>query len=192
MRRLLAFLMLAVLVSTGTAFAIDLDNNGIQNDETYVPGVFNGSPNLDEVVLFPTSQDTWNVAFYPYWWNAGDTVYGNHTVNMGVVSHADIALKISSTVLNGGGEVDLDFRINGVTVGSFVITEQDGTNFVYHSFDFTPVAPPFELRYYETNTVFSGGGSVTFDETGLNTVTFSGGGVPVDASSWGRVKALYR
>ena len=192
MRKLLLFVALAVLASAGSALAIDRDNNGIQNDETYSPGVFNGNPNLDETVLFPTSADTWNVTYYPYWWNAGDTVYGNHTVAMGSVSHVDLALKIDYTVLNGGGHVDLDFRINGTTVGSFSITEADGSGTVYHSFDFAPVTPPFELRYYETNTVGGGLGSVSLNESGLSSATFSGGGTPVQESSWGRVKSLYR
>jgi hypothetical protein len=192
MRRLLLLLVIGLLASTGTALAVDMDNNGIDNDETYVPGTFIGNPDLDEVVMFPTSADTWQVAFYPYWWNVGDTVYGTHNVNLSTVSHVDLALKISYNVLQGSGHVDLDFRLNGTTVGSFSVLPSDGTGFVYQSFDFSPIAPPLELRYYETNQVASGMGSISMDETGLCTATFTGGGTPTEASTWGRVKALFR
>ncbi len=189
---LLMFLALGLTASAGTAMAVDLDNNGVQNDETYVPGVFNDNPDRDEQVVFPTSADTWQVSSYPYWWHVGDTVYGDHNVSLGSVDHVDISLKIDYTVLSGGGHVDLDLRLNGITVGSFSITEADGTGYVNRSFDFAPMSPPFEIRYYETNQVEPGLGSVAFDETGLSTVNFSGGAVPVEATSWSQVKHLYR
>ena len=174
MRKLLVFFAIAMLASAGTAYAVDMDNNGIDNDETYVPGTFQGNPDVDETVMFPTSADTWVVASYPYWWHAGDTVFGNHNVSLGSVNHVDLALKISYNVLSGSGHVDLDFRIDGTTVGSLSVLPSDGTGYVNASFDFAPMTPPFELRYYETNTVGSGLGSVSLDETGLCTVTFAG------------------
>lgn len=182
---------LMVLALAGPALAVDLDNNGIDGDENHVPGVFEGNPDRDETVLFPTSQDTWQVASYPYWWHQGDTVFGTHSVSLDCVDHVDIALKISYTVLNGGGHVDLDFRIDGTTVGSVSILESHGTGYVYASFDFAPMTPPFELRYYETNTVGGGLGSVSLDETGLCEVTFAGA-TPVEDSTWGQVKAFFR
>ena len=189
---LLMFLALGLTASAGTAMAVDLDNNGVQNDETYVPGVFNDNPDRDEQVVFPTSADTWQVSSYPYWWHVGDTVYGTHDVSLPTVDHVDVVLKISYSSLNAGGHVDLDLRLNGTTVGSFIITQADGTGYVNHSFDFAPMAPPFELRYYETNLVASGAGSVSLDETGLNSLTFSGGAVPTEETSWSQVKNLYR
>jgi hypothetical protein len=192
MKRLLSVMLFAgALLVPGQLLAADLDNNGIQNDETHVPGEFVGNQEGGALVYFPTSADTWDVTFYPYWWNAGDTVFGVHNPPVGAVTHADVALKISYTVLNSGGHVDLDFRINGTTVGSLVITEAHGTGYVYGSFDFPAVSPPFELRYYETNTVASGAGSVSFDETGLCTVEFSGS-TPVVESTWGKIKELYK
>jgi hypothetical protein len=179
-------------LAAGPVTAADLDNNGIAGDETYIPGEFNGESIRDETVIFPTSADTWDVLYYPYWWNVGDTVYGVYDVDLDYASHVDLVFKISYTVLNSGGHVDLDFRINGTTVGSFVVTEADGTGYIYQSFDFDPIAPPFELRYYETNTVDPGEGSISIDETGLCSATFSGGATPTERTSWGRVKEFYR
>jgi len=184
-------LAVAFLAYAGNALAVDLDNNGIDGDESYIPVPFNGNPDVDETVMFPTSADTWQVSSYPYWWHVGDTVFGVHNVSLGTVNHADVALKISYNVLSGSGHVDLDFRIDGTTVGSFQCLPSHGTGYVYASFDFVPMTPPFELRYYETNLVDPGLGSISMDESGLCTVTFAGGGTPADASTWGRVKALY-
>lgn len=192
MRKVLAGLMFVGLVAVAMpAFAADMDNNGIDGDEVYVPGVWNGQQEGGPVVVFPTSADTWQVNSYPYWWHVGDTVFGNYNPAIAGVTHADIALKIDQNVLNGTGHVDLQFRIAGVTVGSFSILPSDGTGTVLESFDFAAVNPPFELRYYETNLVDPGAGSVAFDESGLNSVTFSGGPTPTVESTWGQMKHLY-
>jgi hypothetical protein len=169
----------------------DQDNNGIIGDEPeFVRPVFDGVPDRDAVVAFPTAADTWEVASYPYWWHAGDTVYGMHDPGLASVDHADVILKISYNVLNGSGHVDLDFRIDGTTVGSVVVTEADGLGYVMASFDFASMVPPFELRWYETNLVDPGAGSVSLDETGECEVIFSGP-VGADLQTWGDVKRLY-
>ncbi len=192
MKRLLLVLSVLLVTPAGFALAEDLDNNGIPGDESYVPGVFTGDPERNETVNFPVSTDTWVVSSYPYWWHVGDTVYGNRNVPLSYVDHVDLAFKISYNVLNGSGHVDLDFRINGVTVGSFSALPSHGTGFIYQSFNFAPVTPPFELRYYETNLVDPGAGSIVIDETGLCTATFSGGTTPLDESTWGQIKSLFR
>jgi len=192
MRKVLAGLMfIGLAVVAMPAFAADQNNNGVENDEVYVPGVWNGEQEGGPVVVFPTSADTWQVQAYPFWWHVGDTVFGNYNPAISGVTHADVALKLDSNVLNGTGHIDLDFRIAGVTVGSFTILPSDGTGTVNASFDFAPVDPPFELRYFETNGVDPGAGSVIFDETGLSSVTFSGGPTPTVESTWGKVKSLY-
>ena len=186
-------LLLAMLCFAGTALAnSDLDNNGIIGDETYTVKPFTGDTSLDETVVFPTSADTWQMTYYPYWWNYGDTVYGTHDCPLEYVNHADIHLKLSYNILTSGvGFVNLDFRLYGVTVGSFTITAEHGTGYVDVSFDFAPVYMPCELRFFETNTVVSGAGSVSMDESGMSSVTFAGGVTPAADSSWGQVKALY-
>ncbi len=190
MWRVLAGLL--VLALAGPALAADLDNNGIENDEFWVPGTFDGETDRDEMVYFPTSQDTWQVSSYPYWWHVGDTVFGVHDVGLDCVDHAVATIKISYNVLNSGGHVDLDFRIDGVTVGSMVLLEEHGTGYVDAVFDFAAMVPPFELRWYETNQVAGGAGSVSIDETGLCSVVFSCGGTSSDDTTWGTIKDLYR
>jgi hypothetical protein len=193
MKKLLPFVLLFGAVGFATpALAVDRDNNGIDGDETHVPGTYDGDALGGGVVPFPTSGDTWAVMFYPYWWNVGDTAFGVHDPGISSVNHADVTLKISFNVLNGGGHVDLDFRIDGVTVGSFVVTEADGLGTVVGSFDFAAMTPPFELRYYATNTVASGAGSISIDETGLSMVEFSGDATPINETTWAAVKRLYR
>jgi hypothetical protein len=182
-----ALLLLVTFCFAGTALAnADLDNNGIIGDETFTVKTFTGTTDLEETVIFPTSADTWQMTYYPYWWNYGDTVYGVHDCPLDYVNHADIHLKLSYNILTSGvGFVYLDFRIDGVTVGSFTITAEHGTGYVDVSFDFAPMYAPFELRYFETN-------SVSMDESGLSSVTFLGGVTPAAESSWSEVKALYR
>jgi hypothetical protein len=192
MRLATAFIACLCLSLSGFAFAADLDNNGISGDESLIPSS-DYSPQGDrtEIVEFPTSADTWEVTNYPYWWHEGDTVYGVHDVALGSVDHVDVTLKIDYTVLNSGGHVDLDFMIDGTVIGSLVITEEDGLGYVYGSWDFEPMSPPFELRWYETNTVASGAGSISLNETGECTVDFSGA-VAVESDTWSALKAAYR
>ncbi len=194
MRLIFASVIAAMLCTLVPAFAVDLDNNGISGDEqSLTPGTFAGNPNRDETVVFPTSQDTWSVYYYPYWWHVGDTVYGTHTVGMATVNHADITLYLTYNVLTPGcGFVNLDFRLNGTTVGSFTVYPENGLGPVLASFNFPDVAPPFEMRYYETNTVAGGCGSISMDETGMNTVVFSGGPTPSESPTWSAIKDLYR
>jgi hypothetical protein len=189
---LVGLLALTLAVLAGPALAVDLDNNRIENDEIHMPGTFDGETDRDETVIFPTSGDTWDVASYPYWWHVGDTVYGVHELSEACVDHVDLTLKISYNVLNSGGHVDLDFRIDGTTVGSLIVTEGDGVGYVYASFDFAPMSPPFELRYYETNAVATGAGSISIDQTGLCSAAFSTCLSAVEQTTWSRVKALYQ
>jgi hypothetical protein len=192
MSKALTLSFLLLFVGVATAADEDLDNNGILADEpVYTPIPYEGPTDGTAIVYFPTTADTWEVSSYPYWWHEGDTVYGVHDPGLAMVNHVDCVIKISYNVLNNGGHVDLDFRIDGTTVGSMVLTEAHGTGLVMASFDFSPISPPFELRYYETNLVAPGGGSVSLDDTGECFVTFSGP-VPTISETWGGVKLLFR
>ena len=194
--RKLVVTLLALGVIAAPAAAIDADNNGVAGDEpTYSPGSYEGDTTRDgHAVVFPTlPADTWDVFYYPYWWNAGDTAYGTHDVDMGSVDQADVTIYLTyNSLVSGCGFVEMDFRIDGTTVGSFTISAEDGFGPINHSFDFAPVSPPFELRYYVTNTVASGCGSISLDESGLNMVEFGGSGTPVETASWSAVKSFYR
>lgn len=189
-----AFLLVLLLGSTVAASAIDINNNGNLSDDEFPidPGTFVGNPDRDEVVYFPTSADTWTIYYYPYWWHVGDTVYGTHSVALGTVNHADLTVYlVTNSLTSGCGFVDIDFRIAGTTVGSFRILPEHGLGPINASFDFADQTPPFELRYYETNQVAGGCGSIVFDESGRNMISFSGGASPADHSTWGSIKALF-
>jgi hypothetical protein len=183
----------AAMLSFGTAYAVDLDNNGISGDETFPdPGTYGGVTDRDEVVVFPSSADTWQIASNPYWWHVGDTVYGTHTVSMGAVTHADITLYLTTNALTSGcGVNDIDFRIAGTTVGTFHVHAEDGLGPVMASFDFPAQTPPFELRFYETNQVIGGCGSIVMDASGRNEVNF-GGSTPAVETTWGDIKGLFQ
>lgn len=194
MRNWAVWVFVLLLGSTVSAYAVDVNNNGIFTDDQFPPdpGTFVGNPDRDELVVFPSSIDTWTINSYPYWWHVGDTVYGTHTVSLGTVSHADITLYLTQNYLTSGcGFCNIDFRIAGTTVGNFQISAESGLGPIYASFDFSPTSPPFELRYYETNQVVSGCGSVVMDESGRNTVNF-GGVSPTDETTWGSIKGLFQ
>lgn len=136
------------------------------------------SGRLSTTVHFPVVSDTWQVANDPYWYMLGDTVFGQRNTSVTPVNHADVALRLATNVLQTGAYVDLHFRINGISVGTLQVTPDDGVGIVWDSFDFGPMVPPFELRYYETNTVPGGGGSISLNRDPGNTgfVTFTSDG----------------
>jgi len=146
-----------------------------------------------DTVIFPTSQDTWEIYYYPYWWHVGDTVHGDHDVSLTSVNHADVEFYlVYNSLVPDCGFVDLEFQIDGTVVGTLTVWPEDNMGPVNASFDFADMTPPFELRYHETNLVAPGCGSISLDESGMNTVTFSGGPSPAEPPSWAAIKALFR
>ncbi len=193
-RFLIAFAVMGLVAPTGVAMAVDADNNGIQGDEgVHEPGSYDGALSVGgDTVIFPSlPADTWDVMFYPYWWNAGDTAYGMHDVDLSPVDHAECHVELTYNSLTAGcGFVDVDFMIDGDVVGSFQFLPGVMTYDVV--FDFDPKVPPFELRYLVTNTVAGGCGSVSLNESGANTVYFTGdSSTPTQNKSWAAIKALY-
>ncbi len=197
MRHVLGFTLAAALTVAGSvAYASDADNNGIQQDEVeHVPGEYHGATAVGEsTVIFPSiPADTWNVVYFPHWWNAGDTAYGEHTTDLNPVDHADIEIFLDRNGLTPGcGFIDMNFMIDGEVVGTFQILPEHGLGPIQASFDFTPRMSPFELRYMETNTVVTGCGSVEINSEGMCTVVFTGdSSTPVESTSWSRIKSLY-
>jgi hypothetical protein len=187
-RKSVLALVLLVLGMSGAAVA--LDNNCAQTEEV-VP-VY-AKPPLEELFYgdvfdFPTVADTWEVSSYPFWWHVGDTVYGSY-VTTEAISHVDISITLTYNILNSGGHCDFEFRINGTSVGSFIVTEASGLGPVLESFDFTSIpAGAVELRYYETNQVAPGAGSISISEvSGTNSVNFYL--TALDRTTWGAIKA---
>jgi hypothetical protein len=187
---LLLFIFL-VLGTAGATFAMENSND----NDCVLPGeTFSGhetaafEPFRGDVFDFPTSADTWTMTYYPYWWNTGDTVYGTY-VTTETIDHAEISLSLTRNSLVSGGHCDIEFRIDGTAVGTFTITEASGLGPILESFDFTSIpAGPHELRYYETNTVAPGCGSVDMNEAaGINSVSFSC--LALEQTTWGAIKA---
>ena len=184
-------LVLLVLGMSGTAVALDepSDDNCMLPGEV-LPGHASApiEASWGDVFDFPTVADTWEVSSYPYWWHVGDTVYGSY-VTTEAISHVDISITLSYNSLNSGGHCDFEFRINGTSVGSFIVTQASGMGPVLESFDFTSIpAGAVELRYYETNLVAPGAGSISISEvSGTNSVSFSQ--TALERTTWGAIKA---
>jgi hypothetical protein len=144
-------------------------------------------------VDFPLSTDTWQVNSYPYWWHVGDTVYGNR--DLGSVHFIDVTIHLPITYnsLNEsmGGYVGLDLRLGGTTVTSFTIHQSDGVGTWVDTLtiDFTPTGT-MEVRYYETNQVVSGAGSISIGSTG-GFLEFTTDNTLIQPASLGRVKAMF-
>ncbi|MCD4847460.1 MAG: hypothetical protein K8R76_04640 [Candidatus Aegiribacteria sp.] len=189
-----SFMLILIMVgSSGIILAAgDCDNNGIPDDELFAnPGTFEGESNRDVTIIFPTSSDTWQLVYYPYWWNSGDTVFGTHTISEDNVDHAEITILLTTNTLITGGYCNIDFRIDGNTCGSFQILPEDGLGPITESFDFTALpAGTHELRYFSTNKVAPGCGSIVWNVTGSNSVVFSGGS-SLDDSTWGMIKSAF-
>lgn len=194
MFRLIGFMLILIMLgSSGAVLAAeDRDNNGIPDDESFsYPAIFEGESNRDDTIIFPTSSDTWILKYYPYWWNVDDTVFGDHTISENDVDHAEITIYLTTNSLIPGGYCDIDFRIDGSTVGSFQILPEDGLGPITESFDFGALsAGSHELCYYSTNTVAPTCGSIIWDVAGSNSVVFSGGSF-LDDSTWGTIKSAY-
>ena len=188
-----SMLILIMLGSSGAILAAgDRDNNGIPDDEVFSdPGTFEGESNRDDTFIFPTSSDTWDLQYYPYWWNYDDTVFGTYTISEDNVDHADITIILTTNTLVSGGYCNIDFRVDGNTLGSFQILPEDGLGPIMESFDFTAIsAGTHQLRYFSTNTVAPGCGSIVWNVTGSNSVVFSVGS-SLNDSTWGMIKSAF-
>lgn len=182
-----------MLVSSGTILAAgDRDNDGIPDDGVFSDqGTFEGEPNRDVTIIFPTSSDTWQLTYYPYWWNSGDTVFGTHTIWEDQCDRAEITILLTTNSLVSGGFCNIEFRINGYHCGSFQILPEDGLGPITRLFDFAPLQyGPHELSYYSTNTVAPGCGSIVWNATGANSVVFSHS-YSLDDSTWGMIKSAF-
>ncbi|NIT34936.1 MAG: hypothetical protein GTN49_00310 [candidate division Zixibacteria bacterium] len=145
------------------------------------------------VATFPLSTDTWIIRSNPYWWHVGDTVYGPRNLGTAQLNSAKVNIPIAYTVLRAGGYINMDLRLGGSTVGSFTIVGPVSVGTWVKSFNISPYKPSGtpEVRYYETNQVRSGYGSIVIGRTG-GWIDFYTGGVGVAPASFGQIKALYK
>lgn len=145
------------------------------------------------VATFPLSSDTWIIQSNPYWWHVGDTVYGNRNIGTTQLNSAVVHIPITYTVLRAGGYINMDLRLGGSTVGSFTIVGPVSVGTWVKSFNLSPYTPSGtpQVRYYETNQVAPGYGSIVMGTSG-GWIDFNTGGLGVSAASFGQIKALYR
>ena len=130
-----------------------------------IGGVCQGA---QETVNFPAAGDYFSTS---YMWHAGDYVEGSKTTSLTSVTDADIHLVILDNVLSCDTQ-DVNFIINGTTVGNFSISSGQYT--IDQNFSFASISGPvFTLRYQTISTVASGCGSASYSSTG-STVTFTG------------------
>ena len=156
---------------------IGLDNSAVLGDErpTYVSSVpFEeiGVKGGTETVTFPSSSDTYEVSFYPYWWHVGDKVYGDRTLTLNSINKVDMRLQITRNVLNNGGHCDMFLSINGVKVGEWQVLE--GDTVISKTFTFSTISGPiYNIKIEETNLVEPGKGSCQLGPD-VSTLTFYG------------------
>lgn len=199
MRLLATMLSISLFALPSGAFAAptDLDNNRIAGDETWTTPVYTGPLTLSSsLVAFPVSSDNFSIAFFPYWWNSGDTGWGTRAIAEPVVTSAMLIINLDSNVLSCDTD-EFDFSINGVVVGHFSLSAADGFGPIIRNIGPFPAvaAMPgntYELRYTVTETVLGGCGSVAFNLNGTCGIQLNGEPVSVEATSWGHVKALYQ
>lgn len=165
-----------IVLADQSETAIDLNNNGILGDETstayvpFTPSVGIGINENPETIIFPSSTDTYKVLYDPYWWNAGDKVYGDRTLTLDSVNKVDMNLQITYNVLNSGGHCDMFLSINGVNVGSWRVYQ--GDTVIERTFKFDPITGPiYSIKIEETNQVEPGKGSCSLDPD-VSTLTF--------------------
>jgi hypothetical protein len=145
------------------------------------------------VASFPLSSDTWTLRYYPYWWNVGDTVYGPRNLGTNTLNSAVVHIPVTYASLTASGFILMDLRLAGSTVGSFRIQGPISVGTWVASFNISPYTPSGnpEVRYYETNQVASGQGSISIGTTG-GWIDLNTGSLGISPSSFGKVKALYK
>jgi len=126
-------------------------------------------------VNFPSADDTWSIAHYPYMWTQGDYIEGTRDLGrFALLKGMDIHVVISFNVLHTPyGEVDIDVYVNDNKVGSFVVLPGMTTLDASFSFKISCKGGVVKIKFLETNTVASGYGSITISSTS-STVTFKG------------------
>lgn len=145
------------------------------------------------VASFPSPSDTMTLRYSPYWWNVGDTVYGNRNLGTAQLNSAVVHIPVGLTYLTASGFINMDLRLGGSTVGSFTIRGPISPGSWVASFNITPYTPSGtpQVRYYETNQVAPGQGSITILTSG-GWIDFHTGSLSVAPASLGKVKALYK
>lgn len=127
-----------------------------------------GEGPVPDVFIFPATGDTRFNLSGTNFWNLGDYVEGSRTFTVST-QQMNMVLEIISNSLSCDTQ-DHDFKVDGVTIGSFVVNPSDTQ--VLASFSFTQIDPgPHVLRIETTRTVNPGCGSAGFPND-VSTVDF--------------------
>jgi hypothetical protein len=145
----------------------------------------------DVNIDFPLSSDTWDTV-YEYWWNQGDTVYGDRDLETEEFDYVWVTLNLSYNGLAADAEVPLDLRLDSNTVFSWEVVLADGLgDIVYEGpITYTPAGVE-EVRYYETAAVYPGGGAIIIAPD-LGYIDFQTVVVGIEAASLGEIKAVFK
>jgi hypothetical protein len=166
----------------GEAATVTVDENNVPRDQVdQRQGVSSeatpGQGELPEMFVFPATGDTRFNQSGTNFWNLGDYVEGVRTFTVST-QQMDMVLQIESNVLSCDTQ-DHDFMVDGVTIGSFVINQNDTQ--IVQTFNFAQIDPgPHTLRIETTRTVNPGCGSAGFPND-VSTVDFIE--VPVELMS---------
>ncbi len=145
----------------------------------------------DVNIDFPLSSDTWDTV-YEYWWNYGDTVYGDRDLETEEFDYIWCTVNLSYNSLTPTAVVPIDVSLDGTVVFSFDILDDHGTgDYVYEdAISYTPAGVE-EVRYFETAAVYGGGGSVIIAPD-LGYIDFQTIVVGIEAASLGEIKAVFK
>ncbi len=123
---------------------------------TFVPPTGGGGK---AELTFPSTGDTAVIAKDPHMWNEGDSIEGVRETSLRVAT-ALVGTWTVRNFLDPSGHLQVAVRLNGVKIGSFVVTDKNGTS-VPIDLHFPAVSgPKFTLRYEVTANVESGAGSI--------------------------------
>ncbi len=112
---------------------------------------------------------------YCCFWEAsrGDSITQTYTgTGLGSITGLDLSFTVPENFLNSGGVVDWNVLVNGITVGSWMWTQADGTGPVNLAYNFAGIAGmgTYTIEMAVTNNVPPGEGSIAIGESGMATL----------------------
>lgn len=146
---------------------------------TAIPALASVSADVSEEFPSPTSTVIDSGAdgsgYYCCFWEAarGDSITQAYTgTGLGSITGLDLSFTVPLNVLNSGAVVDWNVMVNGITVGSWVWTQADGTGPVNLAYNFASIAGmgDYTIEMAVTNNVPPGDGSIAISNTGLATL----------------------
>ena len=120
-------------------------------------------------VSFPSGSFSRSISSYPWMWQAGDYYEESFTIGLASASSLDVSWVISNNSLSCDSH-DIDVYVNGARVAMMVVPPGRTTH--TQTLWFAPISgPTFTVRYSANNTVASGCGSMSLNES-ASQITF--------------------